>query len=80
MKEEMIICPIPCASAQFVVTIDGQPYAGFVNRVSADLAAGMWTGELDGYGEPVPSFERTTRGWAAVRGRSVEVIDRSRNR
>jgi hypothetical protein len=67
---------IPCNTASFVVTIDGKPYAGFVSRASAELAVAMWLGEVDAYGEPLPPHERGLRGWRAVRGRRLEIVER----
>ena len=72
--------PIPqiaCDGAAFVVTIDGKPYAGFVSRASAEMAVGMWSGALDGMGNPVPLYERARHGWAPARGRRLEVVERA---
>ena len=67
---------IPCASAAFVVTIDGKPYAGFVSRASAEMAVAMWLGEVDADGEPLPPHEQGRRGWPAARGRRLEIVER----
>ncbi len=69
------IRPIPFEGAAFVVTIDGRPYAGFINRSYAEMAVGLWSGEIDGFGEPVPPRDRARHGWAAVRGRRLEIVD-----
>ena len=71
---------IPSESASFVVTIDGRPYAGFVNRASAESAVRLWSGETDGGGLPVPPHERDRHGWPAARGRLLAVIERSHDR
>ena len=70
------VCAIPCTSAAFVVTIDGKPYAGFVSRASAEMAIAMWLGEVDADGEPLPPHEHGRRGWSAVRGRRLEIVER----
>lgn len=70
------IRPIPCETAAFVVTIDGKPYAGFVTRACAEMAVLLWTGEIDGIGNPIPPSERGRRGWLAVRGKSLEIVER----
>jgi hypothetical protein len=74
------IRPIPCESAEYVVTVDGKPYAGFVNRAYAEMAVGLWSGELDSNGAPVPAHQRTRPGWPAARGRRLEIIERSYGR
>jgi hypothetical protein len=66
---------ISCESASFVVTIEGRPYAGFVNRAYAEMAVGLWSGEIDGNGLPVPPHERAGRGWPAARGRRLEILE-----
>ena len=71
--------PIPsiaCTGADFVVTIDGKPYAGFVSRAYAEMAVGLWSGEIDGMGNPVPLYERARHGWLPARGRRLEVVER----
>jgi hypothetical protein len=73
---EAMICPIPSDGARFIVTIDGKPYAGFVDRFYAEQAVKMWLGEIDGAGLPVPFPEREIRAWPAIRGRRVEIVER----
>jgi hypothetical protein len=70
------IRPIPCASAEVVVLIDGKAYAGFINRAYAEAAVGLWSGDLDANGLPVPSHERGRPGWPAIRGHAVEIVER----
>lgn len=65
---------IPCERADFVVTIDGKPYAGFVNQIYAEMAVGLWSGEIDGNGNPVPQNERVRHGWPAARGHVLEIV------
>jgi hypothetical protein len=69
------VCPIS-ERARFIVTIDGKPYASFVDRSCAEQAAGIWLGEIDGTGQPVPLHERHRHAWRAVQGRRVEVVER----
>jgi hypothetical protein len=69
------VCPIS-DRARFIVTIDGKPYASFLDRSCAEQAAGMWLGEIDGNGLPVPAHEQHRHAWRAVQGRRVEVIER----
>jgi hypothetical protein len=77
MKEASVeVRAIPCGDASFVVTIDGKPYAGFVSRASAEMAVAMWLGEVDANGEPLPPHEKGQRGWPAVRGRRLEIVER----
>jgi hypothetical protein len=71
-----VITRVPCEGASVVVTIDGRPYAGFVNRAYAEAAITLWRGETDGMGLPVPSSERTRFGWPAVRGHELRVLER----
>jgi hypothetical protein len=71
---------IPCEGAEVVVTIDGRPYAGFINRGCAEVAVALWSGETDGGGLPVPQDERTRHGWPAARGRLLEIVDRNHGR
>src|SRR5689334_8697511 len=68
------ICPIP-EEAHFVVTIDGRPYAAFVDRSYAERAVKMWLGEIDGNGEPVPNHERKGPTWRALRGRKLDIVE-----
>jgi len=68
------ICSIPCQRADYVVTIDGKPYAGFVSRAYAEMAVGLWSGEIDGHGFPIAPDERARRGWPAVRGHHLEIV------
>jgi len=70
-----MICPMP-EEAHFVVTIDGRPYAAFVDRVCAERAVKMWLGEVDGADEPVPYHERKGPTWRALRGRKVDIVER----
>lgn len=70
------ICSVPCDGARFVVTIDGKPYAGFADREAAQNAMKLWAGEIDGAGNPIPPGDRARRGWKAVRGRRLEVLER----
>jgi hypothetical protein len=70
------IAPVASETAPFVVTIDGKPYAGFVDRFSAEQALQMWRGEIDAGGEPVPPAERERRAWPAVRGRELSIVER----
>ena len=63
-------------SARFVVRIDGEPYASFVDRACAEQAVRMWLGEIDGAGLPVPREERARRAWRAIHGRTVEIVER----
>jgi len=74
------IRPIPCESAEVVVTIDGKPYAGFINRAYAEMAVGLWSGELDSNGLPVAPHQRKTPGWPAAQGRRLEIIERGNAR
>jgi hypothetical protein len=67
---------MPCDRASYIVTIDGKPYAGFVTREYAEMAVALWTGEIDGAGVAIPANARPHRGWPAVRGRPLEVIER----
>jgi hypothetical protein len=69
------VCPVP-DGARFVVTIDGKPYAGFLDRSYAEQAVGLWLGEIDGAGLPVPAQDREKRAWPAIRGRNVQIIER----
>jgi hypothetical protein len=71
---------IPCEGANFVVTIDGKPYAGFVDRRCTEKAVGLWSGEVDGFGDPVPHEERARGGWAVARGRRLEIVERVQGR
>jgi hypothetical protein len=68
---------IPCGSANFIVTIDGKPYAGFISRACAEMAVGLWSGEVDGGGFPISPDERARHGWSAARGHLLEVVERS---
>jgi hypothetical protein len=68
---------IACANAEFVVTIDGKPYAGFISREYAEMTVALWSGELDGSGLPVPPHERAQHGWPAARGRRLEIVARA---
>jgi hypothetical protein len=68
-------CPIP-GGARFVVTIDGRPYAAFLDRFYAEQAVQMWLGEIDGAGLPVPHTDRESRTWRAIRGRKVQIVER----
>jgi hypothetical protein len=70
------ITSIPCDDASYVVTIDGRPYVGFVDRVCAEMAVAIWTGAVDGNGLPVPLHERERHGWPAVRGKLLEIVER----
>jgi hypothetical protein len=70
------IRPIPTGSARFIVTIDGRPYAGFIDRDCAEDAIRLWCGEINGSGFPVPHEQRDVAGWPAVRGRSLDGIER----
>lgn len=70
------IPPIACERADFVVTIDGKPYAGFVTRAYAEMAVALWSGEIDGMGNPVPVYERARHGWSPARGRRLEIVER----
>ena len=76
--QEKTIGHVPCESAHYVVTIDGRPYAGFTSRACAEEAVALWTGNIDANGEPVPAHARERHGWAAVRGKRVEIVERSR--
>jgi hypothetical protein len=67
---------IPVGSARVVVTIDGKPYAGFINRACAEEAVRMWTGEINGAGLPVPDQQRAGAGWLAVRGHAFSIVER----
>jgi hypothetical protein len=69
--------PIPCGSADVIVVIDGAPYAGFVNRAYAEMAVGLWSGEIDGNGNPIPWEERPSRRWPAIRGKVLAIVERS---
>ncbi len=69
------IRPIPCAHARVVVTIDGRPYAGFVDRATAEEAVRLWLGEVTGGGLPILS-RPAGFGWAAVQGRSLDIVER----
>jgi hypothetical protein len=62
--------------AHFVVTIDGRPYAEFRDLYCAEQAVGIWLGEIDGAGLPVPREEREKRAWRAILGRSVAIVER----
>jgi hypothetical protein len=70
------IRPIPCASARVVVMIDGRPYAGFANRVAAEEAVKLWSGEMTGGGIPLSSHDAPASGWSAVRGRTLAIVER----
>jgi hypothetical protein len=61
---------------RFVVTIDGKPYANFRDRAYAEQAVGMWLGEIDGNGMPIPQTERAKHAWKAILGRRVEIVER----
>ena len=71
-----VICAIPAGSASVIVTVDGRPYAGFVNRACAEEALRMWTGEINGAGLPVPDEQRARAGWPAVRGHALGIVER----
>jgi hypothetical protein len=71
---------IPCSGAEFVVTVDGKPYAGFIDRAYAEMAVSLWSGELDGRGLPIPVEERTERGWPAARGRRLAIVEQRARR
>lgn len=71
-----VICPIPIGGARVFVTIDGNPYAGFLTRAHAEDAIRLWTGEVNGIGLPVPLEQRGACGWHAVRGHVLEVVER----
>jgi hypothetical protein len=73
-------CAIPSDGANFIVTIDGKPYAGFVNRACAEAAVGLWSGAVDGGGFAVAPDERVRHGWPAARGHLLEVVERSHGR
>jgi hypothetical protein len=73
---EPAIRPIPSEGARFVVTIDGKPYAGFVNRLCAEQAVRMWLGEIDAGGMPVPPSAQERHAWRGVRGRKVKIVER----
>jgi hypothetical protein len=66
---------IPCASAPYIVTIDGQPYAGFTNRDDAEMAMRLWLGEISGSGSPATPGN-ATHAWPRARGRSLKVVSR----
>jgi hypothetical protein len=70
------IRPIPCTCAQFIVTIDGKPYAGFLTRAYAEMAVGLWSGEIDGGGLRIPLQLGGRHGWVAARGRRLEIVER----
>jgi hypothetical protein len=71
-----VIQPIPIGSARVIVTVDGQPYAGFLTRATAEDAIRLWTGEVNGIGIPVPPEQRSACGWQAARGHVLEVVER----
>jgi hypothetical protein len=71
----LIIRPMP-DNARFVVTIDGRPYAGFRDRFCAEQAVGMWLGEIDGAGLPVPLKDRAGRAWRAILGKKLAIVER----
>ena len=72
----IVICAIPVGSAPIIVTIDGKPYAGFINRACAEDAVRMWAGEINGAGLPVPDYQREDAGWPAVRGHALGIVER----
>ena len=72
---ETAIRPIPCARARVVVTIDGRPYAGFADRATAEEAVKLWSGEAIDEDIPIAP-RREALGWAAVRGRSLGIVER----
>ena len=74
-KRPKPICPIPCERAEYVVTIDGKAYAGFVTRAYAEMAIQLWSGQVDGHGFPVAPGDRETHGWSAVRGRRFDIVE-----
>jgi len=71
-----VIQPIPIGGARVFVTVDGQPYAGFLTRASAEDAIRLWMGEVNGIGIPVPPEQRSACGWHAARGHVLEVVER----
>jgi hypothetical protein len=71
----LVIRPMP-DDARFVVTIDGKPYAGFRDRFCAEQAVGMWLGEIDGAGLPVPPKDREARAWRAILGKTLAIVER----
>jgi len=77
-KSQAAIGHVPCSTALYVVTIDGRPYAGFTSRTCAEEAVALWTGEVDAHGDPVPPGARERHGWAAVRGKRIEIVERPR--
>jgi hypothetical protein len=66
---------IPCERARVVVMIDGRPYAGCVDRATAETAVKLWRGEINGGGFPV-AHDCERCGWQAARGRELAVIER----
>jgi hypothetical protein len=70
------IRPIPVGSAHVIVTIDGRPYAGFINRTHAETAVLLWMGEVNGCGHEVPAEQRAESGWLAVRGHTLGIVER----
>jgi hypothetical protein len=73
---QAVIRPIPVGGARVIVTIDGQPYAGFLTRACAEDAVRLWMGEVNGIGIPVPPEQQTACGWHAIRGHVIEVVER----
>lgn len=69
------IRPIPCAGARVVVTIDGRPYAGFSDRATAEEAVKLWSGEPIDEEAPFDP-RRAALGWAALRGRTIDIVER----
>ena len=76
IRADKAIRAIPVGGARFVVTIDGRPYAGFVNRDCAEQAVRLWAGEVNGCGVPVPDAQRAQSGWLAARGHCLAVVER----
>jgi hypothetical protein len=71
---------IPCHNAEVIVTVDGKPYAGFINRAYAEMAVGLWSGTLSASGLPIDVHEHTKPGWPAARGRCLAIVERGNGR
>jgi hypothetical protein len=74
-KKPIRAIPFP-QNARCCVTIDGKPYAGFVNKSSAQDAIDLWRGKVDGLGRRVTKFFGAH--WPAIEGRELAIVDLDR--